>query len=71
MSWKCGSQDILGGFSTLIECSFVEPYAGQALASDHSRLINRVYSCGIHNVYGDRRSRAIQADFLSGMSVPH
>jgi FkbM family methyltransferase len=62
-----GSEDILKRFSNLyIECSFIELYAGQALAH---QVISWLYQrdfvlSGIYNVQYDKDGQAVQADFL-------
>jgi FkbM family methyltransferase len=58
---------LLPRFSHLyVECSFVELYAGQALAAEvidylHSRVFEL---CGVYNTQYDSQGRAIQADML-------
>ncbi len=49
-----------------VECSFVELYLGQALASDVIDYLqkNNFKLQGIYNLYNDRKGRAIQADFF-------
>ncbi len=61
----CGS--LLPRFSYIyVECSFVELYAGQALA-DEVILFLRSFGfilCGIYNLSYDKKGIAIQGDFL-------
>lgn len=54
-----------------VECSFVELYEGQALATD---VISYLYLhgfplSGVYNMSYDKQGRAIQADFLFSKSV--
>jgi FkbM family methyltransferase len=62
-----GCEDLLPKFSHLyIECSFVELYAGQALAHQIIRWLgerNFVLS-SIHNLYYGKNGMAVQGDFL-------
>jgi FkbM family methyltransferase len=62
-----GSEDILNKFSYLyIECSFIELYAGQALAHqiiawlEHRNFVLR----DICNLYYEKGGKAVQGDFL-------
>jgi FkbM family methyltransferase len=62
-----GCEDLLDRFAYVYaECSFVELYAGQALADEvTSWLRERGFKLhGEHNTVHDRGGRAIQADFL-------
>ena len=62
-----GCEDLLGYFRWIyVECSFVELYAGQALASEViDWLRKRGFGLmGVHNVAYDKSGRSIQADFL-------
>ena len=62
-----GCEDLLDRFAYVYaECSFVELYAGQALADEViSWLRERGFKLhGEHNTVYDRGGRAIQADFL-------
>ena len=62
-----GCEDLLGRFAYVYaECSFVELYAGQALADEViAWLRERGFKLrGVHNMDYDRGGRAIQADFL-------
>lgn len=62
-----GCEDLLGLFSYVYaECSFVELYAGQALAVEViAWLRERGFKLrGVHNMEYDHDGRAIQADFL-------
>ena len=62
-----GCEDLLDRFAYVYaECSFVELYAGQALADEGiAWLRDRGYRLrGVHNTEYDRGGRAIQADFL-------
>ena len=62
-----GCEDLLGQFACVYaECSFVELYAGQALADEViAWLRERGFKLrGVHNMEYDRGGRAIQADFL-------
>lgn len=62
-----GCEDILNKFSYLyIECSFMELYAGQALAYQIiSWLDQREFVLsGIHNIYYAKDGKAVQGDFL-------
>jgi FkbM family methyltransferase len=62
-----GCEDMLGQFAYVYaECSFVELYAGQALADEViAWLRERGFGLrGVHNTEYDRGGRAIQADFL-------
>jgi FkbM family methyltransferase len=67
-----GCEDMLGQFAWVYaECSFVELYAGQALADEviawlHDRRFNLQ---GEHNTVRDRGGRAIQADFLFARKI--
>ena len=64
-----GCEDVLNEFSHLyIECSFIELYAGQALAPEIiAWLGQRNYSLtGVYNMYYDGKGRAVQGDFLFG-----
>ena len=62
-----GCEDLLDRFAYVYaECSFVELYAGQAMADE---VIAWLRECGfrlrgVHNTDYDRYGRAIQADFL-------
>lgn len=49
-----------------VECSFVELYAGQALADEviHFLRSNKFRLTGVHNVFYSQDGKAIQADFL-------
>lgn len=62
-----GCESLLHRFSWIYcECSFVELYSGQRLASDVIKWINdkgfRI--CGVYNASYDHNGNAIQADFL-------
>lgn len=62
-----GCEDLLNQFSFVyVECSFVELYAGQALADDIIVWLRtrgwRINS--VHNMLYDRKDKSIQADFL-------
>jgi FkbM family methyltransferase len=62
-----GCGDILNKFSYIyIECSFVELYAGQALAHQViSWLDQREFVLsGIYNIYYEKNGKAVQGDFL-------
>ena len=62
-----GCEDLLDRFACVYaECSFVELYAGQALADEViAWLSTRGFNLqGEHNTVYDRDGRAIQADFL-------
>jgi len=62
-----GCEDLLGQFTYVYaECSFVEMYAGQAMADEViAWLRERGFRLrGVHNTEYDRDWRAIQADFL-------
>lgn len=62
-----GCENLLQSFRFVyVECSFVELYCGQALASDViDWLLVRGYTVsGIHNLICDREGRQVQADFL-------
>jgi len=62
-----GCEDLLDRFACVYaECSFVEMYAGQALADEViAWLRDRGFRLrGVHNMVYDRGGRAIQADFL-------
>jgi FkbM family methyltransferase len=62
-----GCEDLLDQFAYVYaECSFVELYAGQALADEViAWLHERGFRLrGVHNMDYDRGGRAIQADFL-------
>jgi hypothetical protein len=62
-----GCEDLLGRFAYVYaECSFVELYAGQALADEViAWLRERGFKLrGVHNMDYDRGGQAIQADFL-------
>ena len=62
-----GCEDMLDQFAYVYaECSFVELYAGQALADEViAWLRERGFRLrGVHNMDYDRGGRAIQADFL-------
>jgi FkbM family methyltransferase len=62
-----GCEDLLDRFACVYaECSFVELYAGQALADEViAWLRERGFRLrGVHNMEYDRGGRAIQADFL-------
>jgi FkbM family methyltransferase len=62
-----GCEDMLGQFAFVYaECSFLELYAGQALADEViAWLRERGFRLrGVHNMEYDRGGRAIQADFL-------
>jgi len=62
-----GCEDLLGQFGYVYaECSYVELYAGQALADEViSWLRMRGFSLrGVYNMAYDRDGREIQADFL-------
>jgi FkbM family methyltransferase len=64
-----GCEDLLDRFACVYaECSFVELYAGQALADEViGWLRERGFKLrGVHNMDYDRGGRAIQADFLFG-----
>lgn len=62
-----GCEDLLGQFSYVYaECSFMELYAGQALADEVIAWLRErgLRLRGVHNTEYDRGGRAIQADFL-------
>jgi FkbM family methyltransferase len=62
-----GCEDMLGQFAYVYaECSFIELYAGQALADEViAWLRERGFRLrGVHNMDYDRGGRAIQADLL-------
>lgn len=62
-----GCEDMLGQFAWVYaECSFVELYAGQALAEEVIAWLGaRGFNLqGEHNTVHDRQGRAVQADFL-------
>lgn len=62
-----GCVDLLDKFSWVyVECSFMELYAGQALAGSVIEWLgSRGFNlCGVYNVTYDRNGCAIQADFL-------
>ena len=62
-----GCEDLLDRFAYVyVECSFVELYAGQALADGVNAWLRvRGFKLhGEHNTIHDRGGRAIQADFL-------
>jgi len=62
-----GCEDLLDRFACVYaECSFVELYAGQALADEViAWMRERGFKLrGVHNMDYDRGGRAIQADFL-------
>jgi FkbM family methyltransferase len=62
-----GCDPLLGRFSNIyVECSFVELYAGQALAADVIRHLHerRFSLAGTYNVCYDQRGRAVQADLM-------
>jgi len=62
-----GCEDMLSRFDSIYcECSFVELYAGQALAGQVvAWLADTGFDlAGIYNTHYDRAGRAIQADFL-------
>jgi FkbM family methyltransferase len=62
-----GCEELLDRFAYVyVECSFVELYAGQALADEViAWLRERGFRLhGVHNMDYDRDGRAIQADFL-------
>lgn len=64
-----GCEDLLGRFAYVYtECSFVELYAGQALADEAiAWLRERGFRLGgVYNMAYDRTGRAVQADFLFG-----
>jgi hypothetical protein len=67
-------KDVLEGCKTLlpcfshiyVECSFVELYAGQALAHEVISFLDGFgfVLSGIYNLYYDKKGVAIQGDFL-------
>lgn len=62
-----GCHSLLHSFKyCYIECSFVELYTGQSLASDViAHLLEENFSLiGVHNIYYDKLGNAIQADLL-------
>ena len=62
-----GCEEMLGQFACVYaECSFMELYAGQALADEViAWLRERGFELrGVHNMEYDRGGRSIQADFL-------
>ncbi len=62
-----GCRALLPAFShAYVECSFVELYAGQALAHEVVSFLEQsgFLLSGIHNMYYDRLGIAIQGDFL-------
>jgi FkbM family methyltransferase len=62
-----GCQPLLDSFLYIyVECSFVELYAGQALASEVISYLDQsgFGLCGIYNLSYDKKGRAIQGDFL-------
>jgi FkbM family methyltransferase len=54
------------------ECSFIELYAGQALADQVIRFLDArgLVLEGVHNLVQDRNGRAVQGDFLFGRRAP-
>jgi FkbM family methyltransferase len=67
-----GCEDLLDRFANVYaECSFVELYAGQALADEVTFwLRERGFKLhGEHNTVHDRGGRAIQADFLFARKI--
>ena len=67
-----GCEDLLDRLDWIyVECSFVELYAGQALADEViAWLRERGFALhGVHNMAYDRSGQAIQADFLFARSV--
>lgn len=64
-----GSEELLDKFDNVyVECSFIELYQGQAMASE---VIDYLYKKeyvldGVYNIYYDQNGIAIQADFLFG-----
>jgi FkbM family methyltransferase len=62
-----GCKSLLSSFSYVyVECSFVELYAGQALAHEVISFLDGLgfILSGIYNPYYDKKGIAIQADFL-------
>jgi hypothetical protein len=62
-----GSEDVLQTFSYLyIECSFIELYAGQALANQIIAWLEErnFVLISVHNLYYGKNGMAIQGDFL-------
>jgi FkbM family methyltransferase len=62
-----GCKSLLPCFSHIyVECSFVELYAGQALAHEVISLLEGVgfVLSGVYNLYYDKKGVAIQGDFL-------
>jgi hypothetical protein len=62
-----GCRSLLGEFSYVyVECSFVELYAGQALAGEVIAYLaaHGFALSGAYNVQYDRQGRAVQADLL-------
>lgn len=62
-----GCEDLLDRFAYVyVECSFVELYAGQALADEVIALLQeREFRLnGVYNMTYDHSGRAVQADFL-------
>lgn len=69
-----GCEDLLEHFSWVyVECSFVELYAGQALADDIiTWLHDRGFRLdGVYNLTYDEKGRAIQGDFLFMNTAAH
>jgi FkbM family methyltransferase len=65
-----GSEDVLDAFDVIyVECSFMELYEGQPLASDVIAYLyqRRFVLDGVYNVKYDRDGVAVQADFLFAM----
>jgi hypothetical protein len=62
-----GCSDLLLRFDFVyVECSFVELYAGQSLASEVTSHLHATGFdlAGVYNNYYDKKGMAIQADFL-------
>jgi FkbM family methyltransferase len=69
-----GCESLLDAFNYVyIECSFMELYQGQALASEVcAHLIERGFRLdGVHNLHYNADGRAIQADFLFTKGANH
>ena len=64
-----GCKDMLDRFAYIyVECSFVELYAGRALADEVIAWLRErgFHLNGIYNMTYDLLGRAVQADFLFG-----
>jgi FkbM family methyltransferase len=68
-----GCESLLDAFEFVyVECSFVELYAGQALAHDVCRFMaeHDFRLAGVYNLHYDSAGRAIQGDFLFANQRP-